>query len=97
MQYPVKIQETSIEAKLSGMPFLKCIPRQIQQHWWKAFITRCREESNWTDRLEFYKGCWTAGQLPVTKRRIFRESWTAAVVPYLPFALTVKPHPFSLE
>jgi hypothetical protein len=71
--------------------------RQIQQHWWKAFLTRCREAGNWSDPLNFL--CqWTGfGQLPVTIRRIYRESWPTVGTPYLCFALTVKKRPFSLE
>jgi hypothetical protein len=72
-------------------------PEQIQQHWWKAFLTRCREAGNWSDPLNFL--CqWTGfGQLPVTIRRIYRESWPTVGTPYLCFALTVKKRPFSLE
>jgi hypothetical protein len=80
-----------------GKPFLQAVPRQIQQHWWKAFLTRCREAGNWSDPLNFL--CqWTGfGQLPVTIRRIYRESWPTVGTPYLCFALTVKKRPFSLE
>jgi RNA-directed DNA polymerase len=38
MQYPVQTQKSSLEAKLAGKPFLQAVPRQIQQHWWKAFL-----------------------------------------------------------
>jgi hypothetical protein len=97
MQYPVQTQKSSLEAKLAGKPFLQAVPRQIQQHWWKAFLTRCREAGNWSDPLNFL--CqWTGfGQLPVTIRRIYRESWPTVGTPYLCFALTVKKRPFSLE
>jgi hypothetical protein len=36
MQYPIQTQKSSLEAKLAGKPFLQAVPRQIQQHWWKA-------------------------------------------------------------
>jgi hypothetical protein len=83
MQYPVQTQKSSLEAKLAGKPFLQAVPRQIQQHWWKAFLTRCREAGNWSDPLNFL--CqWTGfGQLPVTIRRIYRESWPTVGTPYL--------------
>jgi hypothetical protein len=97
MQYPIQTQKSSLEAKLAGMPFLRAVSRQIQQHWWKAFLARCREAGNWSDPLNFL--CqWTGfGQLPVTIRRIYRESWPTVGTPYLCFALTVKKRPFSLE
>jgi hypothetical protein len=97
MQYPVQTQSGSLEARLAGRPFVKTVPRQIQQHWWKAFLTCCRQLANWTDRSGFYRRCRAEGQVPVTTRRIYRESWPESVAPYLPFALTVKSLPFSLE
>jgi hypothetical protein len=97
MQYPIQTQKSSLEAKLAGKPFLRAVSRQIQQHWWKAFLTRCREAGNWSDPLNFL--CqWTGfGQLPVTIRRIYRENWPTVGAPYLSFALTAKKRPFSLE
>lgn len=97
MQYPAEVQSASLQAKLSEKPFLKSCPRQIQQHWMKAFITSCRQSGNWADPLSFFIHSQSKAQLPVTNRRIHRVSWSAPVAPYLPFALTVKPHPFSLE
>ncbi|MEW8508961.1 MAG: hypothetical protein AB2598_19905, partial [Candidatus Thiodiazotropha sp.] len=97
MQYPRHIQQESLEAKLAGKPFVKVISRQLQQHWWKTFLLRSRESGNWNCPQTFFKQSLAAGRLPVTKRRIYRESWSQAVVPYLPFAVTVKPRPFSLE
>jgi hypothetical protein len=97
MQYPIQTQKSSLEAKLAGKPFLRAVSRQIQQHWWKAFLARCREAGNWSDPLNFLRQ-WTGfGQLPVTIRRIYRESWPTVGTPYLCFALTVKKRPFSLE
>jgi len=97
MQYPVQTQRSCLEAKLADQPFIKSVPRQIQQHWWKAFLTRCREAGNWSDPLHFLRQRTGTDQLPVTIRRIYRESWPDPVAPYLSFALTVKRRPFSLE
>lgn len=97
MQYPQAIQQVSLEAKLSGRSFIKTISRQIQQYWWKTFVSRSRESANWTQLPIFYQKSLEAGQLPVTKKRIYRASWPTVVAPYLPFAVTVKPRPFSLE
>jgi len=97
MQYPQHIHRMSLEAKLAGKPFLENISRQSQQHWWKAFLLQCRDTENWSDPRKFYQKNLEAGQLRVSKRRIYRESWPSAVSPYLPFALTVRPPPFNLE
>ncbi|WP_324292698.1 hypothetical protein [Marispirochaeta sp.] len=97
MQYPKSTQRSSLESKLAGKSFLKTVSRQIQQHWWRTFRHLCRESGNWTDLRKFLTEHLHPGQLPVTKRRIYRASWPTAVSPYLPFALTVRPPPFSLE
>jgi hypothetical protein len=97
MQYPVQTQRASLEAKLADQPFIRSVPRQIQQHWWKTFTIRSRKFGNWADLHDFYRQFRDVHQLPVTIRRIYRESWPDPVAPYLPFALTVKPRPFSLE
>lgn len=97
MQYSYSVQKASIEVKLAGKSFLKTISRQNQQHWWKNFLSRSRESANWTCLHTFFRKGRETGQLPVTKRPIYRESWPAAVAPYLSFAVTVKPRPFNLE
>jgi len=97
MQYPVAVQRESLEAKLYGKPFLFRISRQAQQYWWKVFCRRCREAGTWDDPLTFYHSCPRDDQLPVTKRRIYRENYPHAVPPYLTFALTTKRRPFKLE
>ncbi len=97
MQYPVQTQISSLEAKLAGKPFLQTVSRQIQQHWWKTFLNHCRRSGNWTAPHSVFLRRQSDDQIPVTTRRIYREIWSEACVPYLPFALTVKPRPFSLE
>ncbi|WP_408606688.1 DUF6431 domain-containing protein [Marispirochaeta aestuarii] len=97
MQYPKSTQRSSLESKLAGKSFLKTVSRQIQQHWWRTFRHLCRESGNWTDLRKFLTEHLLPDQLPVTKRRIYRASWPTAVSPYLPFALTVRPPPFSFE
>lgn len=97
MQYPVNIQRKSIETKLEGKPFLKSIPRQSQQHWWRTFLSRCRETGNWSNPRTFHETNLKIGQLRVSKRNNYYKSWSKAVSPYLPFALTVRPPPFTLE
>ena len=97
MQYPTEKMRESLKAKLLGKPFLKTIPRQNQQHWIKTFLYRCRERSNWNDGVSILENCNKFDQLPVTKRRIYSVNWPAAVIPYLPFAVTVKKPHFKLE
>ena len=97
MQYPRHIQQESLKMKLTGKPFLNTISRQVQQHWWKTFISRSRESGNWNCLFSFFRKSLATGQLPVTKRRIYRERYPKAAAPYLPFAVTVKPRPFNLE
>jgi hypothetical protein len=97
MHYPQNLQQSCLGAKLAGKTFLSTISRQSQQHWWKAFLSCCRREGNWSDPFRFYGKCRAAGHLPVTKRRIYRASWPDAVAPYRPFALTVQIRPFNLE
>lgn len=97
MQYPVQTQKSCLETKIDGKPFLRSVSRQSQQHWWKAFLKRCREVGNWSDQRYLLRHFLSNNQLPVTTRRIYRESWPTAKAPYLPFAMTVKDRPFSLE
>lgn len=97
MQYPRQVQQESLEAKLAGKPFLRSIARQPQQHWWKTFLTLCRETANWEPPRRYLKKKLENGQLPVSKRRIYHESRPTADTPYLPFAVTVQPRPFNLE
>jgi hypothetical protein len=97
MQYPRRLQQSSLETKLAGKPYLKSIARQIQQYWWKTFLSRSKESENWAPLKSLYRKSLETGDLPVGKSRIYRAAWSTAVQPYLPFAVTVKVRPFSLE
>ncbi len=97
MQYRMDLQIRSLQAKLSGLPFLSEISRQVQQHWQKLFERLCRRYENWSDRQSILDHLCLAGHFYLTKRRIYRESHPEAAHPYLPFALTTKRPYFSLE
>lgn len=97
MQYPENLQRCSLQTKISGKPFLNFLPRQVQQYWKKRFFLFCREQSNWPDQALCFKQAVAAGQLPMSKRRIYSTSWEKANSPYLPFVLTVKPRHISPE
>jgi hypothetical protein len=97
MQYSIRSQKSCLTVKLGWKPFLSEIPRQTQQYWWRNFLSRAKESENWKAPFSFYFQKSHRHQLPVSKRRIYRESYPLAVAPYLPFALTVKSRPFSLE
>jgi hypothetical protein len=97
VHYPKNLQQTSLAAKLSGKPFMKAIPRQVQQHWLKILRNICRRAANWYDPAAVLQDLIQAGQFHLTKRRIYTASWPHAYAPYLTFALTVRPPHFSLE
>ena len=97
VQYSRDQQQMSITAKLSGNPFLKSIPRQVQQHWLKIFRNLCRRTANWNDPVAALRNLLRTGQFHLTKRRIYSASRQGADAPYLSFALTTKPPHFSLE
>jgi hypothetical protein len=97
VQYPHDLQIKSLITKLSGEPFFKQIPRQIQQHWRKLFIQKLRQKNNWTDPVQFLHNQLQSGQFQLTKRTIHSETWTRAEAPYLKLALTTKIRPFKLE
>lgn len=97
IQYRRDLQIRSLQAKLSGLPFLSEISRQVQQHWQKLFERLCRRHANWSDRQSVLDHLCLTGQFHLTKRRIYRKSHPEAAPPYLPFALTTKRPSFSLE
>jgi len=97
VHYPKSLQLESIIAKLSGHPFVKTISRQAQQHWLRVFQHICRRMENWVEPDTVLAGLLRIGQFHLTKRRIYTASWPEALAPYLPFALTVRAPPFSLE
>ena len=97
VHYPRSVQLDSLEAKLTGKPFLNTISRQVQQHWHKIFRVLCARWENWPDARTFFDTVVVTGQLAVTKKRIYRENRPHSRHPYLPFALTIKPPYVSLE
>ena len=97
VHYPKSIQITSLTAKLSGKPFVKTIPRQVQQHWLKTFLHICRRTANWNNPTVILQDLIQSGQFYLTKRRIYSASWPQSCAPYLAFALTGRPPHFSLE
>jgi hypothetical protein len=97
VHYPKHLQLTSLIVKLSGKPFVKNIPRQVQQHWFKVFHRICTREANWEDPASILRDLLWKGQFYLTKRRIYSANRPGFATPYLPFALTVKPSHFSLE
>jgi len=97
VQYPKKLQQMSISAKLAGKTFLKLIPRQVQQHWLKIFHRICRRTANWPDPDTVLQDFVRCDQFPLTKRRIYSANVPQSEDPYLTFALTTKPPHFSLE
>jgi hypothetical protein len=97
VQYPRDLQIKSLMAKLSGNPFLKHIPRQVQQHWRKIFFRILHKTGNWTDPVSFLHSQLQSRQLWLIKRTIHCETWTSGAAPYLTLALTTKERPFKLE
>jgi hypothetical protein len=97
VHYPRDQQQTSITAKLKGQPFVKTIPRQVQQHWLKIFHHISKRTANWEAPDTVFKDLLQTGQFHLTKRRIYSASRPQTDAPYLSFALTVKPPHFSLE
>lgn len=97
IQYPHKMQIESIRAKLSGRPFLKNIPRQVQQHWYKNFNLHRMIQGNWEDSIRYMETHSSFGQLWVTKRFIQSDTLPGAVLPYLSLAVTVRRGFFKLE
>lgn len=97
IHYRKDLQLRSIQVKLEGLPFLPEISRQVQQHWERLFERLCLRHENWPNRQSILDHLCHTDQFHLTKRRIYRESYTEAVPPYLPFALTTKRPYFSLE
>jgi hypothetical protein len=97
VQYPQDFQIKSLMAKLSGNPYLKHIPRQIQQHWRKLFIHKSHQKNNWVDQNRYLQNQLKSSQFHLTKRTIYCETWTSGAAPYLKLALTTKIRPFKLE
>jgi hypothetical protein len=95
--YPKHQQIKSLLEKFSGKPFLKAIPRQVQQHWKKMFLRQLKQRANWPDPLTSLKTQLKISQFYLSKQIVHCENWLAAESPYLTFALTTKRSPFSLE
>lgn len=87
-QYPNKIINRSLMAKLKGNSFVPDIPRQNQQYWMGALKFQSRRMENWLRLPEYFMTFIKSGQKQITFRLKYRNIPYGSDPPYLPFAVT---------
>jgi len=97
VHYPKDVQNRCLLKKLKSGVFDSAVSRQVQQHWMRIFKHLARRHGNWNDLLACLKSHLPDRQFLVTNRRTYCESIGMIGRPYLPFAVTCKQRPISLE